>query len=157
SEDGTAEAAARRSPGIVRNISFNNIRAQVTSSPAQLPETEFTSGYNVGEIRSCIVLNGVAPAFLQNISFDDVHITFGGGGTAEDAAIRDVPKRAGEYFELGRIPAYGLWARNVHGLTMNNVRFEVEQPDLRPAVIFDHVEDAAVNLLSAQGNPDAES
>jgi polygalacturonase len=156
-EEPTTETSARRSPGIVRNISFNNILAQVTASPAQLPETEFTSGYNVGEIRSCIVLNGVAPAFLQNISFDDVHITFGGGGTAEDAAIRDVPKRAGEYFELGRIPAYGLWARNVRGLTMNNVRFEVEQPDLRPAVIFDHVEDAAVNLLSAQGNPDAES
>lgn len=40
---------------------------------------------------------------------------------------------------------------------MSNVRFEVEAPDLRPAVVLDHVEDAAVSLLSAQGNARAES
>ena len=47
-----------RGPGIVRNISFNNIRATVTSDPAQLADVPFISGYNVGEKRSCIVLNG---------------------------------------------------------------------------------------------------
>jgi polygalacturonase len=151
------EPTTRRGPGIVRNISFNNIRATVTSDPAQLPETSFISGYREGEKRTCIVLNGAAGMHLENISLNDVHITYGGGGTAEDAAIRDVPQTAGEYFELGRIPAYGLWARNVRGLTLNNVRFDVQQPDVRPAVIFDHVEDASVTALSAQGNPQAES
>jgi polygalacturonase len=146
-----------RVPGIVRNISFSNIRATVTSNPSQLQLTVVTSGYNVGEIRSCIVLNGVKPAYLENISFDNVHITYGGGGTAEDAAIRNVPQLAGEYFELGRIPAYGMFARGVRGLTMNNVRFQVEEPDLRPALILDHVEDAAIAGLNAQGNPRGES
>lgn len=41
--------------------------------------------------------------------------------------------------------------------TLDNVRLEVKTPDLRPAVVFDHVTDAAVNGLSAQGNPKAES
>jgi hypothetical protein len=68
-----------------------------------------------------------------------------------------VPQLAGEYFELGVLPAFGLFARNVRGLTLNNVRFEVVKSDLRPAVIFDHVIDAGVNGLSAQGNPRAES
>jgi len=40
---------------------------------------------------------------------------------------------------------------------LQNVRFEVATPDLRPAVIFDHVEDAAIYGLNVQGNPQAES
>jgi hypothetical protein len=64
---------------------------------------------------------------------------------------------AGEYFEIGTPPAYGIYARNVRGLTLDNVRLEVKLPDLRPAVMFDHVADASVNGLSAQGNPKAES
>ena len=43
------------------------------------------------------------------------------------------------------------------GLTLHNVRFEVAKPDLRPAVVFDNVRDAAINGLSVQGNPDGES
>lgn len=50
-----------------------------------------------------------------------------------------------------------MFARNVKGLTLNNVRFTVAEPDLRPAVVFDNVQDAAIHALSAQGNPAAES
>src|SRR5206468_6812141 len=121
---------------------------------ADLP---FSSSYRPGETRSCIVLNGVGDDVLEGISLSDIQITFEGGGTAEEAARRDVPKTAGEYFELGVLPAYGLYARNVRGLTLQNVRFEVTKPDLRPAMVFDHVEDAAVNGLSVQGCAKAES
>lgn len=145
-------------PVLVRNISFSNIQGNVTSqAPPQLSEGTLGVGSRPGEIRSAIVLNAIDDAVLERISFNNVHLTFGGGGTAEDAAIRDVPKAFGEYFELGRIPAYGLYARNARGLTLQNIRFEVGTPDLRPAVIFDHVEDAAFYGLSVQGNKDAES
>ena len=83
---------------------------------------------------------------------------YAGGGTAEMAALRDVPQvSGGEYFACGILPAYGLFARNVRGLTLNNVRFETASPDLRPGVVFDHVQDAAVNSLNVQGNKDADS
>jgi hypothetical protein len=45
----------------------------------------------------------------------------------------------------------------VRGLTLNNVRFEVSKPDLRPAVDLDNVSDVAINGLSAQGNSNAKS
>jgi hypothetical protein len=112
--------------------------------------------FRLGETRSCIVLNGVGSDFLEGISFQDVHVSYEGGGTAEESMV-DVPKLAGEYFEIGTPPAYGIYARNVRGLTMNNVRLEVTKPDLRPAVIFDNVADVTVNGLSAQGNMQAES
>jgi hypothetical protein len=85
-----------------------------------------------------------------------VRITYGGGGTGEEAR-REIPQVAGEYFEIGTPPAYGLYARNVRGLSMRNVRFEVAQPDRRPAVVLDHVADASIHGLDAQGNPEAKS
>ncbi len=152
----TSEEHPERPPGIVRNISFNNIRATVVV-PVPLPDCAFISAYNPGEMKSCIGLNGVGDAFLENISFNDVHITFAGGGTAEEAAVRDVPTIVGEYYAAGVFPAYALYARNVRGLTLNNVRFELANPDARPAVVFDHVTDAAINGLSVQGAKEAES
>jgi polygalacturonase len=142
--------------GVVRNITFSGIRATVVV-PVQQPDVPFTSNYNPGEIKSCIAVNRPEEGVLENITFNDVHVTFAGGGTAEEAAVRDVPKITGEYYENGVLPAYGIFARNVHALTLSNVRFEVSAPELRPALVFDHVEDAAVNGFSAQANPQAES
>jgi polygalacturonase len=146
-----------RQPALARNISFSNIHGTVTTNPPQLPETTLTSDPRPGEGHSCITLNCIGDATMENISFDDIHLTFGGGGTAEDAARRDLPQIAGEYFMLGPMPAYGFYARNSRGLTLQNVRLQVTSPDMRPAVIFDHVEDVAVNALSVQANSAAES
>ena len=143
-------------PGIVRNISFSNIRATV-AKPLPLTDAEYISTYNPGEVFSCITLNAYDENFLQNISFSNVHVTFPGGGTAEQAAVRDVPKVAGEYYSIGVPPSHALFARNVRGLTLDNVRFETATPDMRPALVFDHVNDAAVNGLNVQGDKDAES
>ncbi|HET8655337.1 MAG TPA: glycosyl hydrolase family 28 protein [Longimicrobiaceae bacterium] len=110
------------------------------------------------QVFGCPITFQVTPgSVFENISFCDVHLTFGGGGTAAEGAVRDVPEVAGEYFMLGRMPAYALFARNARALTLHNVRFQVSQPDQRPAVILDHVVDAAISGMSVQGNPQAES
>jgi hypothetical protein len=144
-------------PAVVRNVSFSNVRGTVTTNPQQMAETSLTSRYNPGEQHSCITLNCVGGATIENVSFEDVHLIFGGGGTAEDAERRDLPQIAGEYFMLGPMPAYGLYARNSRGITLNNVRFELKTPDLRPALIFDHVTDASISGWTVQGDAEAES
>ena len=144
-------------PAIVRNISFANIHGTVTTNPPQIGETILTSKYNPGEEHSCIALNCVGGATLENVSFENVHLTFGGGGTTEDAARRDLPQIAGEYFMLGPMPAYGLYARNARGITLSNVRFEFKSQELRPALIFDHVTDVSINGWSVQADAGAES
>ena len=143
-------------PGIVRNIAFRGLRASVVATGRQHDDLTFESGFRPGETRTCFTLNAVGDEIMENISLSDVHVTYEGGGTPEEAA-REVPAIAGEYFEMGTPPAYGLYARNVRGLTLQNVRIEKTQPDARPAVVFDHVTDAAVTGLSAQGDPQAGS
>jgi len=156
SDTGSQAAAPPRPPGVVRNISFSGLQVTV-AKPVPLPDAGFASAYKPGEVFSCITLNAMGEGFLENISFNDVHVTFPGGGTAEQGAVRDVPKIAGEYYEMGIPPSYALFARNVRGLTLQNVRFQLAAPDLRPAVVFDHVTDAAINGLTVQGQPEAES
>jgi len=152
------EVHAPRPPAIARNISFSNIRGTVTDRGGQLPESSLGSDtLRPGEGHSCITFNCAGDATMENISLSDIHLTFAGGGTAEEGARRDLPKIAGEYFMLGPMPAYGLYARNVHGLTVSDVRFQTSSQDLRPAVIFDHVVDAAISLISVQADPKAES
>jgi hypothetical protein len=145
-----------RAPGIVRNISFSGITATVVK-PVRLRDVEFDSNYNPGEVFSCVTLNAMENVYMENITFNDVHITFPGGGTAEQGAVREVPKVAGEYYQIGVPPSYGLYARNVRGLILHNVSLSMASSDLRPAVVFDHVEDAAVNGLNLQGDKQAES
>ena len=148
---------SEQAPAVARNISFSNISGTVTTHPQQLPDALVKSSPMPGEEHNCITLNCVGDATMENISFDNIHLTFGGGGTAEDAARRDLPQLAGEYFMLGPMPAYGFYARNSRGITLQNIRLQVATPDLRPALILDHVQDAAISGLSVQGNADAES
>jgi polygalacturonase len=142
--------------GIIRNISFNGIRGFVVAEGRQHADLPWPQKFRPGETRQCIVVNGVGADVIENVSFQDIHFTFEGGGSVAEAAA-EVPGIAGEYFEIGTPPAYGLYARNVRGLTLSNVRFEVSKPDLRPAVDLDNVSDVAINGLSAQGNPGAKS
>jgi len=144
-------------PAVLRNISFSNIHGTVTTDPPQLAEAKVTSVENPGEKHSCITFNCVGGATMENVSLDNINLTFGGGGTTEDAARRDLPQIAGEYFMLGPMPAYGLYARGVKGLTVQNLRLQYATPDLRPAVIFDHVTDASLNGLSVQAETSTES
>ena len=146
----------------IRRVAFNGIRATVVKQPLNHPDIPWDVNGREGEKNSCITLNAMGDYYLEDISLTDVHVKYAGGGTAEQAAKRDVPNVAAEYFGVwnktpGGPPSYGLYARNVKGLSLHNVRFEYEEPDARPAVIFDNVRDASVVGLCVQGNPESEA
>jgi hypothetical protein len=156
SSSSATATATNRPPGVIRNISFRGITATVVK-PVPLRDATFPSNYNPGEIFSCVTLNAMDDIYMEKITFSDVHITFPGGGTTEQGAVRDVPKVAGEYYQIGVPPAYGIYARNVRGLILNNVSLSLNDDDLRPAMVFDHVDNAALNSLNIQGSAAAET
>jgi hypothetical protein len=144
-------------PRAIRNISFSNIEATVVDEPKQQEDMPFKPGVREGEKYSCITLNAVNGGIIENISFNNVHVTYSGGGTAEMGALRDVSTNTGEYFGIGVRPAYGLYARGIKGLNLQNVRFDTMNSDLRPAVVLDGVSDAAIDGLTVRGDKGAES
>lgn len=149
-------------PTFVRNIVFSNIQATVVTRPVDHPEIPFVVKPFPGEDYTCITLNAMNNVFLENIQFSDIHISYAGGGTAAMAAKRDIPTVASEYFGVWGTepygpPAYGFYARNVKGLTMNNVRLEFKEKDLRPAMVLDNVEDVFISGLQVMADKEAES
>jgi hypothetical protein len=130
--------------GQLRNILFENIRARV---PAD-------------RIKSCISITGTPRTKPRGITFSNLDITFPGGGTAQEAARRQVPDLERDYpecFIFGILPAYGLYAHHAQGLTLNNVRFRLEAEDLRPAIVCDDVQDLELAGFKADGHPKSES
>lgn len=127
--------------GRVENISFENIRG---TSP---------------EIAWGMLVIGTTKTRPCRISFSNIDIAFAGGGTTE-MARRVVPERDREYPEhgiYGELPAYGLYARHADDLTLNNVRFRLQSPDLRPAIVCDDVSDLELNGFKADADPKTES
>src|SRR5262249_44998114 len=120
---GTNDLPAASARPAIRNISFSNIRASVVLEPQQQEDMPVKPGIRPGETNSCLTLNAVGGGIIENITFDNVHVTYSGGGTAAMGALRNVSTNTGEYFGIGARPAYGLYARGIKGLTLQNVRF----------------------------------
>jgi hypothetical protein len=148
---------AQRPIGTLKNVLFSNIRAQVAERPCV--DMHQTNHYppnpsEPGESRSCISITGQPDRPVENIVFCDVSVTFPGGGTAEEAARKNIPDLKDtypEYYMFGVLPAYGLYAHHVKGLTLNNVRFELASPDKRPATVYDDVKEVQESGFQADG------
>ncbi|MFO8012939.1 MAG: glycoside hydrolase family 28 protein [Phycisphaerae bacterium] len=126
----------RPGAGTVRNISISHIRA-------------------TGAGPTGCAIAGLPGQCIENVSLEDVHLVFAGGGTRDDAA-REVPEKPSAYPEFnmfGRLPACGLYARHVRGLRLRNVRLATEQPDLRHAVVLDDVRDVRIEDLETPPQP----
>ena len=127
--------------GRLRNVLFDNIRARSAG-------------------KHCIHITGTPHTAPENIHFSNIDISFGGGGSRKDADRRDIPEMIHEYPEMymfGTLPAYGFYVRHAKGIILDNVRFVLESPDFRPAVVCDDVEDFELGRVKADGHPEADS
>ena len=142
--------------GILRNVRFSNIRATVADNAYPLPHEVPPFP---GEKKSCINICGVPGFYVEGITFSNVHVTFPGGGSLEDAqrTIPELRDHYPEYHMFGVLPAYGLYARHSRGLVLENVTFDVASPDLRPALVCDDVLDLELSGFKAEGNPESEA
>ena len=111
-------------PGVLRNISISHVRA-------------------TGADRTGCSITGWPGHPAENIALHDIHISFIGGGSAEDAR-RQVPEQAEKYPEykmFGILPAYGFYCRHVCGLRLSDVSVDSAASDERPSLVCDDVED----------------
>lgn len=88
-------------------------------------------------------------ALLPRISWDAVADGGKGGWTDDPYNVPEMPHEYPEPSNFGVLPAYGLYARHVRGLTVTNVAFTFKIEDGRPAVVLDDVEAATFSDFSA--------
>jgi len=107
--------------------------------------------YNV-EAKQGILISGIPGHTIKDVDIRDVKIYSKGGGTAEQAS-REVPELEKGYPEpesFGVLPAYGVFARHVEGLKLENIEMHFMTDDQRPAVILDDVNGAELRFVKAQ-------
>ena len=120
--------------GILRNISIANVIATGVDR------------------KSGIQITGMPGDDIEGVRLQNIHITFAGGGTAQDAAIHP-PELATGYPEpskIGVMPSYGFFARHVRDLELQNIRFSFDKDDLRPALICDDVDGLEIDDFKAR-------
>ena len=135
--------------GEIRNLKFSHIRVNAIGRLGDRPDNNAT-----------LFFHGHPQQAVENITLNDVHVTFPGGGSAEHAARRDIidvdeidPGTGGYWTDnkdvWGVSPAYGLYARHIKGLTLRDVRFELSADDARPAVFCSESSEIEVLVLKA--------
>ena len=105
-----------------------------------------------------IIVTGMKDEPIRNVWLSNIRLTFRGGGT-KNLVKRDYREQGTNYPEprwAGPTPAYGLYARHVEGLHVNDVTFRYERPEYRPAIILDDVRDVTLNQIDAPTEPGVE-
>jgi polygalacturonase len=93
---------------------------------------------------------------VEDVELKNIVITYEGGGAKEKAyfpwdSLTNVPENAPGYPEFsmfGELPAWALYVRHAKGITLQNVQLKLQQPDYRPACIFDDVTALQLNELN---------
>jgi len=86
-----------------------------------------------------LLVNGIPGHPVEHLRLENIQIEVLGGGTLEQAQVKLPEKEAAypEYNMFGRVmPAFGLYLRHVHDVSLKNVRTTVVNPDARPAAVF---------------------
>jgi hypothetical protein len=88
-----------------------------------------------GAYRAALSVEGWAAEPIGRVTLRDVDVEFTGGGTEKDAAIE--VKSPG--VDARPLPAWGLYARNLKQLDLQDVRLGVDKVDARPVMIAEDV------------------
>ena len=141
--DGPTEPAPVRT---MKNVTFNNIRVESKTMQKD-------------NLKSMIIISGLPGQYIENVTFGNFSITSQGGGTVSDGEMRTVPELRYIRYGLGTqqvVPAYGVYARHVKGLYMDNMVMNTETRDDRPAVVCDDVINMEFSDSKAAVTSDAE-
>jgi len=87
-----------------------------------------------------IMISGIPGHYVENVTLQNVKISFPGHGTTEDAK-REVPEDADRYPEqyfFGVLPSWGAYVRHAKNIEFINVELETRTPDQRKKI---HLED----------------
>jgi polygalacturonase len=155
--------------GIMEGISISNIQIDGTTSPLFIrlgnrarPYQKDIPVENIGNIRDINISNiqarnasnigcsitGLPGHPVSNVRFNNIFISFAGGGTSTDAhaTVEEKPKEYPESTMFGTLPAYGFYIRHANNLSFNNIQLSTEKEDLRPAF---YIEDAQQSFFQS--------
>ncbi len=121
--------------GVLRRVKISQVSAYV-------PELD----------RQGILIDGVTGHPVEDLSLSDIFIESKGGGTKEHAArvVEELDQVYPEPAQWKILPAWGLWARHVRGLTATNLEFRAQSPDARPPLMLLDAREVSLDGIRAK-------
>ena len=98
---------------------------------------------------SGIQLTGAPDHPIENITLRNISVEYNGGGTVEQGKrnFPELNKGYPEPFLIGVNPAYGLFARHIKELTLDNIEFKTMKQDGRAAIICYDIDRLTIDKL----------
>jgi len=101
---------------------------------------------------------------VQNVTLEDIEITYGGRAKKEIAhipldKITSVPENPTAYPDFsmfGELPAWGFYMRHAEGIKIKGMKLRYVDDDFRPALVLDDVKDSefdGVEVLTVKELP----
>lgn len=118
---------------LIANTTMHNVASPVTLwiKPGNTADRITVNGLRAtGVYRSALSVESWAETPITNVVFRAVHAEFGGGGSA---ALAHQPVK-GPGVDARPLPAWGVYARQVERLTLEDVRLSLEHDDFRPVI-----------------------
>lgn len=137
-----------RPVGILKNVSIRNVTIRVWEEGYLL--------YGKLPRKAGIIVTGIPGHCVEDLSFENIDVTFPGGGTPEEAAHHAVPEQEKEYPEFPSfhpIPAWGFYLRHAKNVRFRDVRMRTATADARAPFFTDDVQQLRLNEVEVNGEP----
>jgi hypothetical protein len=137
---GAAVQPEGRPVGTIRGVVIRKLKAEVTGKDLD---------------RQGIMITGIPGHCIEQVTLEDIDLRFAGPAVTAPVT-REVPEdiaRYPEQFFFGLLPCWGLFARHVDGLTLDGVRLDRVNPDVRVPFVFQDVRSLRVNRFLVNGAP----
>jgi hypothetical protein len=122
---------ASKIPGALEDISISNVSARGASLPSSI--------------------TGIPGARIRRVSLDGIRLTHTGG--VKDAPPLDVDELVEKYPEgtmWDVLPAWAFYTRHADAITLRGIDAAWDEPDARPAMVFDDVADLVLDGFNAR-------
>ncbi|WP_373517430.1 glycoside hydrolase family 28 protein [Pricia sp.] len=148
-------------PGIVKNVHIKDVKVQV---PFGRPDSDYDMrGPEVDFFHNTFPssISGMKGYEVENVVLENISISYPGRASKGMAYVPlsrldQVPENEKDYPEFhmfGELPAWGFYVRHAKGMTFKNIDLTLDDPDFRPAFVFDNVEGVTMDQINLP-NPD---
>lgn len=135
--------------GYMRNIHIKNVKADV---PLTKPDAGYSYEGPVEDLPRNISpasIVGIPDIPIENVTIENVEITYPGGGNpnyayrgTSPAELDSIPEMISYYPEFSQfkeLPAWAFYIRHAKGITLKNITFNAKEKDYRPAIVTNDV------------------
>ncbi len=126
----------KESKSNIKNVVIENITADTVSAPIRGEWDGEIWGNAIGGI----IISGTKENPIENLTLKDITASLPGGSlTYSSHPVPYIGEKYPEFHRMDIVPAKGIYARDILGLSLENVSLTYKEEDVREEIVFENV------------------